>query len=66
MHVQRFSDAKPYEAPNHRNYTSLRLFGAEAGGSQALVFGIRISCPAAAPVPTPPRLKKSILCCAAN
>ena len=21
MHVKRFADAKPYEAPNHRNYT---------------------------------------------
>ena len=39
MHVKRFSDAKPYEAPNHRNYTSLRLFGAEAGGTKGLVFG---------------------------
>ena len=39
MHVKRFTDAKPYEAPNHRNYTSLRLFGAEAGGTKGLVFG---------------------------
>ena len=33
MQVKRFSDAKPYEAPNHRAYSSLRLFGAEAGGT---------------------------------
>ena len=39
MHVKRFKDAKPYEAPNHRGYTSLRLFGAEAGGTKGLVFG---------------------------
>jgi quercetin dioxygenase-like cupin family protein len=39
MHVKRFADAKPYEAPNHRNYTSLRMFGAEAGGTKGLVFG---------------------------
>ena len=39
MHVKRFADAKPYEAPNHRNYSSLRLFGAEAGGTKGLVFG---------------------------
>ena len=39
MHVKRFADAKPYDAPNHRNYTSLRLFGAEAGGTKGLVFG---------------------------
>jgi hypothetical protein len=24
MHVKRFADAKPYEAPNHRNYTVLK------------------------------------------
>ena len=39
MHVKRFADAKPYDAPNHRNYTSLRMFGAEAGGTKGLVFG---------------------------
>ena len=39
MHVKRFKDAKPYDAPNHRGYTSLRLFGAEAGGTKGLVFG---------------------------
>ena len=39
MHLKRFADAKPYEAPNHRNYTSLRMFGAEAGGTKGLVFG---------------------------
>ena len=31
MHVKRFNDAKQYEAPNHRAYSSLRLFGADAG-----------------------------------
>jgi mannose-6-phosphate isomerase-like protein (cupin superfamily) len=39
MHVKRFADAKPYEAPNHRAYSSLRLFGAEAGGTKGLMFG---------------------------
>ena len=34
MHVKRFADAKPYEAPNHRAYSSLRLFGADAGGTK--------------------------------
>src|SRR5262249_47581817 len=32
MLVKRFSEAKSYEAPNHRHYSSLRLFGADAGG----------------------------------
>ena len=66
MHVKRFSDAKPYEAPNHRNYTSLRLFGAEAGGTKGLVFGIPTFFPAAGPARTPHRRKKSISCCAVN
>ena len=26
MLVKRFAEAKAYEAPNHRNYSSLRLF----------------------------------------
>ena len=66
MHVKRFADAKPYEAPNHRNYTSLRLFGAEAGGTKGLCSAIRTSCPAAAQVRTPRHRRKSISCCAAN
>ena len=40
MLVKRFKEAKPYEAPNHRNYSSLRLFGAEAGGPKQFVFGL--------------------------
>jgi len=32
MHVKRFSDAKPYEAPNHRGVVGLRLQGFEPGG----------------------------------
>lgn len=31
MKVKRFKEAKPYEAPNHRHYTSLRLIGPEDG-----------------------------------
>jgi quercetin dioxygenase-like cupin family protein len=40
MQVKRFTEAKPYEAPNHRNYSSLRLFGAEAGGPKQFVVGL--------------------------
>jgi len=32
MHVKRFEDAKPYEAPNHRGMVGLRLQGFEEGG----------------------------------
>ena len=40
MEVKRFADAKPYEVPNHRAYTSVRLFGAEAGGPKQFVVGL--------------------------
>jgi uncharacterized cupin superfamily protein len=32
MHIKRFEDAEPYEAPNHRGVVGLRLQGFEAGG----------------------------------
>ena len=40
MIVRKLSDARAYDAPNHRKFESLRIYGAEMGGSQALVFGI--------------------------
>ena len=40
MEVKRFAEAKAYEAPNHRNYTSLRLFGLDAGGPKQFVVGL--------------------------
>jgi len=40
MLVKRFDEAKSYEAPNHRLYSSLRLFGAEAGGPGRFVVGL--------------------------
>ena len=39
LDVKRLADAKPYVAPNHRDCSALRLFGAEAGGTKGLVFG---------------------------
>lgn len=32
MHLKRFSDAQPYEAPNHFGVVGLRLQGFEPGG----------------------------------
>jgi quercetin dioxygenase-like cupin family protein len=32
MHVKRFTDAKPYEAPNHHGVVGLRLQGFEPSG----------------------------------
>jgi mannose-6-phosphate isomerase-like protein (cupin superfamily) len=40
MEVKRFAEAKTYEAPNHRNYSSLRLFGLDAGGPKQFVVGL--------------------------
>ncbi len=56
MIVRKFSEAKPYEAANHRAYKSFRVFGAEMGGSQALVFGISHFLPGggAGPDASPP------------
>jgi quercetin dioxygenase-like cupin family protein len=40
MIVRKLTEARAYDAPNHREYESLRIYGAEMGGSQALVFGL--------------------------
>jgi quercetin dioxygenase-like cupin family protein len=40
MQVKRFAEAKAYDPPNHRKCTPLRLFGAEAGGTEALIVGV--------------------------
>lgn len=40
MEVKRFEDCKAYDAPNHRDYSSLRIFGADAGGPSAMVIGL--------------------------
>ncbi len=40
MQVKHLSEAKPYEAPNHRAYCSLRLFGLDAGGPKQFTVGL--------------------------
>jgi quercetin dioxygenase-like cupin family protein len=37
MKVKRFAEAKAYDAPNHRHYTSLRLIGPEDGAKNFVV-----------------------------
>jgi quercetin dioxygenase-like cupin family protein len=56
MIVRKLSEAKSYEAPNHRDYKSLRVFGADMGGSQTLIFGISHFLPGggAGPDASPP------------
>src|SRR5262249_27091923 len=40
MQVKHLSEAKPYEAPNHRAYCSLRLFGLDVGGPKQFTVGL--------------------------
>jgi quercetin dioxygenase-like cupin family protein len=56
MQVKRFNEAKPYVAPNHRDCTALRLFGAEAGGTKTLIVGLSHFLPGggAGPDASPP------------
>ena len=56
MIVRTFSEAKAYEAPNHREYKSYRLFGAEMGGSKGLIVGVSHFLPGggAGPDASPP------------
>jgi quercetin dioxygenase-like cupin family protein len=56
MEVKRFAEAKAYEAPNHRNYSSLRLFGLDAGGPKQFVVGLSRFLPGggAGPDASPP------------
>ena len=56
MIVKKLSEAKEYVAPNHRACSTLRLFGAEAGGSKALIAGISHFLPGggAGPDASPP------------
>jgi hypothetical protein len=39
MHITRFHDAKPYDAPGHAGMSMLRLQGREAGPSDTLWLG---------------------------
>ena len=56
MLVKRFSEAKGYEAPTHRAYSSLRLFGADAGGPKQFLVGLSHFLPGggAGPDASPP------------
>ena len=40
MQVKRFAEVGSYEAPNHRNYTSFRMFGLDAGGPSQFIVGL--------------------------
>lgn len=40
MHLKRFEEAEPYEAPNHRSCFGLRLQGFEEGGPENQWVGL--------------------------
>lgn len=46
MHVVRFTQAPPYEAPGHRDMAMVRLQGREAGPSDKLWMGVSVIAPA--------------------
>jgi quercetin dioxygenase-like cupin family protein len=56
MIVKKLAEAKGYEAANHRACSTLRLFGAEAGGSKGLIVGLSHFLPGggAGPDASPP------------
>ena len=56
MQVKHLSEAKAYEAPNHRAYSSLRLFGLDAGGPKQFTVGLSHFLPGggAGPDASPP------------
>jgi mannose-6-phosphate isomerase-like protein (cupin superfamily) len=56
MIAKKLAEAKEYVAPNHRACSTLRLFGAEAGGSKGLIVGVSHFLPGggAGPDASPP------------
>ena len=48
MHLKRFQDAQPYEAPNHFDTVGLRLQGFEDDGPKNQWVGLSQFLPAAA------------------
>lgn len=56
MIVRKLNEAKAYEAPNHRACSTLRLFGAEAGGAKDMIVGVSHFLPGggAGPDTSPP------------
>lgn len=56
MIARKFSELKPYDAPNHRGCHPLRVFGAETGGTTGLIVGISHFLPGggAGPDASPP------------
>jgi mannose-6-phosphate isomerase-like protein (cupin superfamily) len=58
MKVTRFSDAKPYVAPNHYEMSSLRLQGFELGGPEKFWTGLSYFLPGGGAGPDSSPLEK--------
>jgi quercetin dioxygenase-like cupin family protein len=58
MHVRRFADAKPYEAPNHFDMRSLRLQGFEPEGPRTSWVGLSHFLPGGGAGPDASALEK--------
>lgn len=59
MLVRRFAEARPYEAPNHRDMRALRLQGFEPGGPQAGWVGLSHFLPGGGAGPDSSPLEKT-------
>lgn len=59
MRVTRFEDAKPYEAPNHRDMRALRLQGFEPGGPEVSWVGLSHFLPGGGAGPDSSPLEKT-------
>jgi mannose-6-phosphate isomerase-like protein (cupin superfamily) len=58
MHVKRFADAQPYQAPNHFDVKSLRLQGFEPGGPAGYWVGLSHFLPGGGAGPDSSSLEK--------
>jgi quercetin dioxygenase-like cupin family protein len=62
MEIRRFDEAKSYAAPNHRDYISYRLFGAEAGGSKKFMVMVSHFLPGGGAGPDATPTEKVYVC----
>ena len=66
MEVKRFSEAKTYEAPNHRNSRDCGCSAPRPGAPRDWLSAFLIFSLAAAPAPTLRRRRRSTSCLKAN
>ena len=62
MHIKRFAEAQPYEAPNHRGIVGLRLQGFEEGGPKNQWVGLSQILPGGGAGPDSTPFEKVYVC----